>query len=492
MNTEHDVIIVGAGISGIGMACHLRRLRPGTTVTILEGRDAIGGTWDLFRYPGVRSDSDLYTYGYEFKPWTSTSVIAEAGEILDYLQEAVDEHGIGAAIRFGHQVTGASWSTEEGRWTVRFRDADGDEGELTARWLYAGTGYFDYDGGYRPSFPGEDAFAGQIVHPQDWPEDLDVEGRRVVVIGSGATAVTLVPALADRAAHVTMLQRSPGYVVSVPRRNRLYRALQRILPDGAAYRLMRAVALGGSRGMYRGCRKHPRAARRLIAAMTRLQLPARIRLEPDFTPRYDPWDERLCAAPSGDVFRAIRSGQASVVTGRIERMTQEGIVLESGRTLAADLVVTATGLNLRPLGGIALEVDGNEVAPSQTVAFKSMMLSGVPNFVFAFGYTNNSWTLKVDLVCEHACRLMDHMDACGYDAVVLELGDPSIERLPFFGEFAAGYVRRGQPAFWRQGSHGPWTAAMDYDADRRRLRDGAVQDPALRFLVAERQLALAA
>jgi monooxygenase len=492
VDTDFDVLIVGAGISGIGMACHLHRQLPDKTYAILEGRDAIGGTWDLFRYPGIRSDSDLYTFGFEFKPWTSVNMIAGADEIVAYLQEAVDEHDVQDKIRFGHHVVSASWSTDDARWTVTARDASGEEQRFTAKWLYSGTGYYDYARGFRPAFADEEAFQGQVIHPQFWPEDLDYDGKKVVVIGSGATAVTLIPAMADRVEQITMLQRSPGYIVPVPLRNHLYTAMQKVLPQRVASHVMRKAAVGVWRGVYLGCQNFPRAARGIIQAITKLQLPKGIAIDPNFDPQYDPWDERLCAIPNGDLFNAMRAGKATVRTGQIERFTESGIRLTNGEHLDADIIVTATGLNMLPLGGIQLTVDGADVAPSQTVAFKSMMLSGVPNFVFALGYTNISWTLKVDLVCEHLCRLIEHMDASGFDVVTPQLDDPTVERLPFFGDFAAGYMQRGQLSFWRQGSHGPWTAAMNYPLDRHRLRDGAVQDPALRFTTADREPALAA
>lgn len=479
MSTDFDVLIVGAGISGIGMACHLTTRLPGTSFAILEGRDAIGGTWDLFRYPGIRSDSDLHTFGYEFKPWKSDNAIADAHEILDYLRETVAEHGIEDRIRLGHRVLGADWSSRDARWTVRVQRGD-EQLELTCRVLFSASGYYDYAGGFRPRFEDEDRFAGQIVHPQQWPEDLDHRGKRVVVIGSGATAVTLVPAMAERAAHVTMLQRSPSYIVSVPRRNPIANGLRRVLPDQVAYRLTRRMNIAIWQGVYNASRRWPGRVRGVIRAMAKRQLPDSHPVDVHFNPAYDPWDQRLCAVPDGDLFKAISAGRASVVTDRIERFTEDGVRLTSGRELPADIVVTATGLNLLPLGGIDLHVDGEPIAVSDTVAFKSMMLSGVPNFAFAVGYTNISWTLKVDLVCEHLCRLIAHMQANGHDSVVPTLDDPTLQRLPFF-EFDAGYIQRGLPAFPRRGSHGPWTVEMSYGADQRRLREGPVVDGALRF-----------
>jgi cation diffusion facilitator CzcD-associated flavoprotein CzcO len=479
VGTDFDVLIVGAGISGIGMACHLTSRQPGTTYAILEGRDALGGTWDLFRYPGIRSDSDLHTFGFEFKPWTSDNAIAGAGEILDYLREAVDEHRVGEHIRFGHKVLGANWSSRDARWTVR-AEHGGEAVELTCRVLFAATGYYDYDTGHRPHFDGEEDFSGRIVHPQHWPEDLDYAGKRVVVIGSGATAVTLIPAMARETAHITMLQRSPSYVMPLPRKDPIANGLRRVLPDALAYKLTRRMNVGRQRLIYDLSKRHPALMRRLIRALTKHQLPDGYPVDVHFKPRYNPWDERLCVVPDGDLFREIRRGRASVVTDRIDRFTERGIRLRSGRQLEADIVVTATGLNLLALGGMTLCVDGTAVTVNDTLIYKSMMLSGVPNFAFAFGYTNASWTLKVDLVCEHLCRVLAHMRMHGYDTVVPVADDPTLQRRPML-EFKAGYVQRAVHMFPQQGSHGPWTVAMSYAADHARLRKGSVEDPALRF-----------
>lgn len=480
MQTDYDVLIVGAGISGIGAACHLERRRPGTSYAVLEARDGLGGTWHLFRYPGIRSDSDLHTFGYEFKPWTNRKMIAGADEIRAYLQEAADEHGVTPNIRFRHVVLDAAWSSEAGHWTVRC-ERDGEPVELTARWLFGGTGYYDRETGFRPSFEGEEEFAGQLIHPQAWPEDLDYDGKRVVVIGSGATAVTIVPAMAARAAHITMLQRSPGYIVSVPSEDPIANALRKVLPERLAYALTRRMHIAVWRGMWNQSRRRPDTVRRMIRALTKAQLPKDHPVDIDFKPTYNPWDERLCAVPDGDLFKAIKAGEASVVTDRIARFTQRGILLESGRELEADIIVVATGLNMKPLGGLKLVVDDEPVLYADTVAFRGMMLTGVPNFAYAMGYTNISWTLKVDLVCEHFCRLLDHMDACGYDTVVPELDDPTVERQLMFDGFQANYMQRSVRDWPRQGSRGPWRAPMDFAYDRARLRRGAVQDPALRF-----------
>jgi cation diffusion facilitator CzcD-associated flavoprotein CzcO len=479
VGVDFDVLIVGAGISGIGAGCHLTSRLPGKTFAILEARDAIGGTWDLFHYPGIRSDSDLHTFGYAFKPWTSENAIAGADEILAYLREAIEEHRLAEHIRFGHKVLGADWSTGDARWTVRVQHGE-DVLELTCRVLFSATGYYDYAAGHRPHFDGEEDFRGRIVHPQHWPEDLDYTGRRVVVIGSGATAVTLIPAMAGETEHITMLQRSPSYVMPLPAKDPIANGLRRLLPDRLAYGVTRRINVGRQRFVYRLSRRHPAMVRRLLRALTKQMLPKGYPVDVHFKPRYNPWDERLCVVPDGDLFKAIRKGTASVVTDGIDRFTERGIRLKSGTELEADIVVTATGLNLLAFGGLSLSIDGEAVAVNEALIYKSMMISGVPNFAFAFGYTNASWTLKVDLVCEHLCRLLAHMDECGYATVVPVAEDPTLVRRPML-DFQAGYVQRAVDKFPQQGSHGPWTVQMDYAADEARLRRGPVEDPALRF-----------
>ena len=479
-----DVLIVGAGISGIGAAYHVSTKLPHKTYAILEGREAIGGTWDLFRYPGIRSDSDLHTFGYAFKPWTADKAIADAGSILDYIRETADENEITRHIRFNHKVLGASWSSSEALWTVRAQRGDSGEAvELTCDVLFCASGYYDYEAGFTPAFTGAEDFSGRIVHPQHWPEDLDYAGKRVVVIGSGATAVTLVPAMAGKAAHVTMLQRSPSYVLTVPAKDPIANGLRRLLPDKLAYRITRRMNVARQRLVYDLSKRHPRLVRALIRAATKRQLPKGYDVDTHFKPRYDPWDERLCAVPDGDLFRAISSGRASVATDHIERFTERGILLRSGAELEADVIVTATGLNLLAFGGMQLSVDGREIEIGDTLAYKSMMLSGVPNFAFAIGYTNSSWTLKVDLVCEHLCRMLAHMDARGLGSMTPVAEDPTIERRPLL-DFQAGYVQRAMDRMPKQGSHGPWTVEMSYANDRERLLAGPVEDPALRFAAA--------
>lgn len=484
---EHlDVLVIGAGISGIGAGRYLRTELPAKSFAILEARQASGGTWDLFRYPGIRSDSDLHTFGYEFKPWRDEQSIADAPRILSYLRETVRENGLDAHIRYHHKVLGASWSSAEARWTVDVERTDtGERVRLTAGWIFCAGGYYRYDEGFTPSFPGRDRFTGPVVHPQHWPEDLDYAGKRVVVIGSGATAVTLVPAMAGAAAHVTMLQRTPSYVLPVPREDVIANALKKYFGQRRGYALTRRKNIAQQRVVWRLCQKYPKAARRLIRWVNARQLPAGYAVDTHFNPPYDPWDQRLCAVPDGDLFRAIRGGSASVVTDRIASFTETGVLLESGRELPADVVVTATGLNVQAFGGARLTVDGREVRLPDTVAYKGMMLSGVPNFAYAIGYTNSSWTLKIGLLCEHLCRLLAHMDAHGYDVCRPEPADPRMPTRPFL-DFGAGYIQRAVDSLPRQGDRMPWLTSMDYRDDVRLLRADDVTDPELRFSRASR------
>ena len=486
--TEHvDVLIVGAGLSGIGAAYHIQQAFPPAqghrarqrTYAILEARDAVGGTWDLFRYPGVRSDSDMYTLGYRFRPWTQARSITDGSTILDYIRDTAAEAGIDRHIRFGHRVVRAEWSTEDARWTV---DAvhDGQPVRLTAGFLYLCTGYYRYDAGHAPEFPGMQRFTGPIVHPQDWPEDLDYAGKRVVVIGSGATAVTLVPALTDRAAHVTMLQRSPTYIASRPAQDPIAHRLRRLLGDRRAYPVIRwkNVLLGTF--FYQLARRRPEVVKSMIRKGTTAQLPAGYDIDTHFTPRYQPWDQRLCFAPDGDLFTSIRDGRASVVTGQIAEFTETGLRLESGAELEADIVVMATGLRLLAMGGMQLVVDGQYVNLPDTMAYKGMMLSGVPNFAFTVGYTNASWTLKADLVSGFVVRLLRYLDAHGYDQCVPTNDDPGVIKQPLM-DFQAGYVLRSTHEFPKAGSRAPWRLGMSYAHDVLNLRCGRMNDGVLQF-----------
>jgi cation diffusion facilitator CzcD-associated flavoprotein CzcO len=478
--TEHvDVVIVGAGLSGIGAAHHVQEAFPSRTYTILEARDAIGGTWDLFRYPGVRSDSDMHTLGYRFRPWTRAKAIADGPSILAYLRETAADAGIDRHIRLGHKVVDAAWSSDDARWTVTARHGD-ETVRLTCSFLLMCSGYYRYDEGYTPQFPGIEQFAGRVVHPQHWPDDLDHAGKRVVVIGSGATAVTLVPALAETAAHVTMLQRSPTYILSLPSEDPIANRLRRTLGAERAYALTRWKNVLVSTAIYQLSRRRPRLVRKLIRDLTVKQLPAGYDVDRHFKPAYDPWDQRLCLVPDGDLFRAIRSGTASVVTDRIAGFTPTGIALESGDTLDADIVVTATGLQLLAFGGARLSIDGREVSLPETLAYKGMMLSGVPNFAFTIGYTNASWTLKADLVSEFVCRLLEHMDATRTDVCVPVNDDPTLTTTPLL-DFAAGYVLRSIDQFPRAGARAPWRLGMSYAHDVVTLRHRRVDDGTLRF-----------
>lgn len=479
-HTEHlDVLIVGAGISGIGAAYYLQREHPGRSYAIIEARDATGGTWDLFRYPGIRSDSDLHTFGYEFKPWRDEHAIATADKILAYLRETVAENGIDRRIRFRHKVLAAAWNSADSRWVVDI-ERDGQLIQISANWLFCAGGYYRYDQGYTPQFPGRERFTGQVVHPQHWPQDLDYTGKKVVVIGSGATAVTLIPAMAPTAGHVTMLQRSPTYVMPVPAKDGFANTAKKLLGDKRGYALTRRKNIFKQRSVYVFCQKYPQVARRLIRYINTKQLPAGYPVDEHFNPSYNPWDQRLCAVPDADLFKVLSDGSASVVTDRIATFTENGIELESGRELEADIIVTATGLQVQLFGGMRLTVDGVPVNPAETVAYKGIMLSGVPNFAFAFGYTNSSWTLKVGLLCEHFCRLLSYMDANGFDAVRPEFTDPAMTTLPLI-DFGAGYISRSAAELPRQGVSGPWQMTMNYTADAETLRNGPVTDPNLRF-----------
>jgi cation diffusion facilitator CzcD-associated flavoprotein CzcO len=487
VDAEHlDVLIVGAGISGIGAAYYLQRDHPARSYAILEARAATGGTWDLFRYPGIRSDSDLHTFGYEFKPWRDERAIAGADKILDYLRETAAEHGIDRKVRFRHEVRGVTWSSARARWTVEVERTDtGEVVTLTATWLFFATGYYDYAQGHTPRFPGREDFAGPVAHPQHWPEDLDCAGKRVVVIGSGATAVTLVPALAATAAHVTMLQRTPSYILPVPSKDAIGNRLRSLLGEERAYRVIRRKNIAQQRAIWRLCQRFPRQARGLIRRINAKQLPAGYPVDEHFNPPYAPWDQRLCVVPDGDLFKVIRAGRASVVTDRIDRFTGKGVLLESGRELEADVVVTATGLTVRPFGGIGVTVDDEPVRLADTVAYKGMMLSGVPNLAFAVGYTTSSWTLKVGLLCEHFCRLLAHMDAHGHEVCRPDVPDAAMPKRPFL-DFASGYIQRAIDQLPRQGDRKPWTTSMDYRDDLQLLRRSPVEDAGLRFTARDR------
>jgi monooxygenase len=482
MPMEHvDVLIVGAGLSGIGAAHHLQADCPERSYLILEGRDGIGGTWDLFRYPGVRSDSDMYTLGYSFRPWTNARAIADGPTILNYVRDTAREAGIEQHIRFNHRVKSASWSSADARWTVEVeRLPSGELLQFSCSFLFMCSGYYSYAAGYTPEFPGIERFAGQVVHPQKWAPDIAWAGKRVVVIGSGATAVTLVPEMAKTAAHVTMLQRSPTYVVSRPAEDRIANGLRRWLPAKAAYTITRWKNVLLGMYFFRLCKRRPEFVKQLILKGVQAALGPGYDVAKHFSPRYKPWDQRLCLVPDGDLFHAIRAGRASVVTEQIERFTEQGIRLKSGAELAADLVVTATGLQLNVLGDMQLSVDGQRVEPAKTLSYKGMMYSDVPNLASSFGYTNASWTLKCDLTCEYVCRLLNHMARHGHRQCTPRNTDPSVTPEPWI-DFSSGYVQRALPMLPKQGSKPPWRLHQNYARDLMSLRFGKLDDGVMEF-----------
>jgi cation diffusion facilitator CzcD-associated flavoprotein CzcO len=482
MSGEHlDVLVIGAGLSGIAAGYYLQKRCPSRRYAILEGRGDLGGTWGLFRYPGVRSDSDMFTLGYSFRPWRGDRAIADGPAILDYLRETAREFGIDRRIRFRQRVRSASWSSAEGRWTVEAEAGEGREPvRYTCDFLLLCSGYYDYEQGYLPAFAGREEFRGTLVHPQHWPADLDHRGRRVVVIGSGATAVTLVPALAEVAGHVTMLQRSPSYILSIPAEDRLARLIRRCLPGRAAHGLIRWKNVLLSMYLYQLCRRKPERAKRLLRDALARELPADVDLDTHFRPRYDPWDERLCFVPDGDFFRAIRAGRASVVTDEVERFTPDGIRLKSGRELAADVVVTATGLKLLAWGGIRMEVDGTVLEPGRCVTYKGVMLGNVPNCAFCAGYANASWTLRAELSAKYVCRLLNHMERRGDTRCVPRCDPEAVQPRPLL-PLTSGYVRRGSDTFVKQGSKAPWVMRQNYVLDLLSVRLGKLDDGVLEF-----------
>ena len=482
---EHfDAIIVGAGISGIGTAHHLQAKCPGFSFTILEGREAIGGTWDLFRYPGVRSDSDMHTLGYSFKPWREAKAIADGPSIRRYVRETAQESGIVPKIRFRHLLREASWSSENARWTLLIdRPDQGDQVSLSCGMLLMCGGYYRYEQAHTPEFKGRDTFAGTVVHPQFWPEDLDYAGKRVVVIGSGATAMTLVPAMAKGGAHVTMVQRSPTYVVSRPDEDSVANRLRRYLPEKWAYAITRLKNTQLQRYFYGRTRVAPEWVKKQLLAGVRAGLGPDYDVDTHFTPRYNPWDQRLCLIPNGDLFKSIREGKAEVVTDHIDCFTPTGLKLQSGRTLEADIIVTATGLEMSLMSGVAFAVDGRRIDFANTWSYKGMMYSGVPNLVQTFGYINASWTLRADLTAEYTCRLVKHMKKTGTRVCTptLRAEDANMVARPWIEDFSAGYMQRVMHLFPKQGDRGPWRNTQDYTKDKRMIRYAPIEDGALVF-----------
>jgi cation diffusion facilitator CzcD-associated flavoprotein CzcO len=481
-----DVLVVGAGLSGIAAGHYLQTDVPGRSYAILESREAIGGTWDLFRYPGVRSDSDMFTLGYAFRPWPSAQAVADGPAIREYVRETARLEGIDRHVRFGHRVVAADWSTAAQRWNVLAQRTDtGERVRLTAGFLFSCAGYYRYDRGHTPPLPGIERFAGPVVHPQAWPEGLDHAGRRVVVVGSGATAVTLVPALSRTAAHVTMVQRSPSYVVSIPQRDRLASALLRVVPGHRAHALVRWKNVLLTMASYQASRRAPKLMRRLIRRGTVRALPEGFDVDTHFNPAYDPWDQRMCMVPDGDLFHALSSGRADIATGTIDTFTEAGVRLASGEEIPADIVVTATGIELLALGGMEIAVDGRAVELHETLTYRGMMLAGVPNFALALGYTNASWTLKCDLICQYVTRLLRHMDARGVTQATPSPGPGDVPARPFLG-LTSGYVQRSLDRFPRQGARPPWQIHQNYLKDIALIRRGNLED-GMEFRVAGRE-----
>lgn len=482
MSEHFDVLIIGAGLSGIGAAVHLKRGVPHKSVVILEAREAIGGTWDLFRYPGIRSDSDMFTLGYAFKPWRDQKAIADGPAILDYIRETAREYDVERLVRFGHRVKSAAWSSADARWTVEIeRTGTGETQQLTCGFLYGCTGYYDYDAGYTPDFPGIARFRGRVVHPQKWTPDVDYTDKRVVVIGSGATAVTLVPELAKKAAHVTMLQRSPTYILSRPAEDPIANAMRKRLPERLAYGLSRWKNVAMSTFLYEFSQRRPERAKGWLLEQVQKALGPDYDVQRHFTPRYDPWDQRLCLVPDADLFEALRTGAASVVTDTIDTFTEEGIRLASGEELQADLVVTATGLVLKFAGGMTLNVDGRTIVPQDLVNYKGAMFADVPNFASAFGYTNASWTLKADLTGAYVVRLLRRMDAVGARKCTPRLNDPEVQPSEFIG-LASGYIERARSFLPKQGSKRPWRLYQSYPLDIFLLRLSKLEDGSLELV----------
>ncbi len=480
--SDFDVLIVGAGLSGIGAAAHLTMQCPDKRYAIIEQRADVGGTWDLFRYPGVRSDSDMHTLGYRFKPWLHEKSIADGPSIWDYVHETADEYKIHPHIRFRHRVMAADWNSATARWTVTAHDQEsGVDVRFTANFLFMCAGYYDYDQGYRPEFPEENSFGGTIVHPQHWPDALDYAGKKVVVIGSGATAVTIVPVMAQTAAKVTMLQRTPTWMVSRPAKDWFANALRKILPSKAAYAVTRWRNINWQRFVYNMARKNPEKMATKLLDMAKKELPSSIDIDTHFTPPYNPWEQRLCLIPDSDMYKAITAGTAEIVTDHIERFTATGIRLKSGQELEADIVVSATGLNLVTLGKTQISIDGKATQLSQHFNYKGVMFSDIPNMASVFGYINASWTLKTDIVCDYVCRLLKEMDKKGSMIATPKLGDPDMPRLPFVSDFSSGYFARSFDNLPANGDRHPWRVLQDYHAEKKILTQDPIDDGVMTF-----------
>lgn len=481
MGEHFDVLIVGAGISGIGMACHLQKESPGKSYAILERRNAVGGTWDLFRYPGVRSDSDMFSFAYAFRPWKSSRVLAEGGLVRDYVDETAREFGVSSHIRFGVKILSAAWSDTLKLWTINaLQEATAEPKTYTCHFFVSCTGYYDYDQAYLPEFPGLESFKGQCIHPQFWPENLDYKGKKVVIIGSGATAITIVPAMAADAAHVTMLQRTPTYYYSAPNLENVVAVLVKVLPARWIYATLRSAYIALQRALYKGAKRWPEAMRKFLLRPVKKALGTTVDMR-HFTPDYMPWDQRLCVVPDGDLFKAIKSGRASVVTDRIVSFTEHGILLQSGETLDADIVVTATGLQLKTFGGVDISVNGQLIAPNHLLSYRAVLMQNIPNMAFILGYTNASWTLKADIASRYVCRLINYMDSKGIASTTPRAPGEEVDQGNVMSSLNSGYVLRNKDELPRQGRSGPWRVTHAYEADKVLLLEEPIDDGLLEF-----------
>jgi len=481
MEKHIDILIVGAGISGIGLAAHLSKNCPQRQFDIIERRESFGGTWDLFKYPGIRSDSDMSTFGFNFKPWQKANVLADGASIKGYLSEVVDEYQLKSKIHFKHRVLSANYDSSISKWVVQIEDENQKQQTWIANFVLGCTGYYNYDQGFQPDFPNQAAFKGQLIHPQHWPENFDYTGKKVVIIGSGATAITLVPAMAKGgAAHVTMLQRSPTYIASIPSVDFVYDKMRKVLPEDLAYKLTRARNIGMQRAIYALAQKQPKLLRKFLLKSIEMQLKGKVDMK-HFTPSYNPWDQRLCVVPDGDLFKILRSGKASVETDQIEKFTETGIQLKSGQHLDADIIVSATGLQIQILGGIKASIDGKPIDTSKHMLYQGIMVSDVPNMAMIIGYINASWTLKVDIAADYICRLINYMDKNGYDQVIAQGDQTELMEDTVMGSLSSGYIARAADVMPKQGKHAPWNVTNNYLADRKVLKNAKFEDSVLKF-----------
>ncbi|QPF38316.1 NAD(P)/FAD-dependent oxidoreductase [Acinetobacter sp. TTH0-4] len=481
MEKHVDILIIGAGISGLGLAAHLSKICPQRQFDIIERRESFGGTWDLFKYPGIRSDSDMSTFGYNFKPWQKSNVLADGSAIKNYLSEVVDEYQLKNKIHFKHRVISANYDSSLKKWLVKIEDQQQKQQIWIANFVLGCTGYYNYDHGFQPDFPNQEAFKGQIIHPQHWPENFDYSGKKVVIIGSGATAITLVPAMVKGGAkHVTMLQRSPTYIASVPSIDFVYDKMRKVLPEDLAYKLTRARNIGVQRGIYALAQKQPKLLRKLLLKSIEMQLKGKVDMK-HFTPTYNPWDQRLCVVPDGDLFKILRSGQASVATDQIDHFTETGILLQSGQHLEADIIISATGLEIQILGGMKATIDHQPIDTSKHMLYQGIMVSDVPNMAMIIGYINASWTLKVDIAADYICRLINHMDKNGYAEVIAQGDQKELMDDTVMGNLSSGYIARAANVMPKQGKHAPWNITNNYLADRKELKQAKFNDPVLKF-----------